>query len=112
MDGISNPAISGFSTPLPGQAVVAPGIILVGERGDGTRRPSWAKDGSFLAFRQLQQRVPEFNKFLRDNAPTEPNLSVDQNAELLGARMMGRWKSVSIGLSFSRALIYQGVVLL
>ncbi|KIK63490.1 hypothetical protein GYMLUDRAFT_41170 [Collybiopsis luxurians FD-317 M1] len=93
MDGISNPAIDGFSTPLPGQAVVAPGIILVGEQGDGTTRPSWAIDGSFLAFRQLEQRVPEFNKFLIDNALSEPNLTVDQNTELLGARMMGRWKS-------------------
>ncbi|KIK63491.1 hypothetical protein GYMLUDRAFT_241961 [Collybiopsis luxurians FD-317 M1] len=93
MDGISNPAVSGFSTPLPGQAVVAPGIILAGEQGDGTSRPSWATDGSFLAFRQLKQRVPEFNKFLLDNALSEPNLTVAQNAELLGARMMGRWKS-------------------
>ncbi|KIK63492.1 hypothetical protein GYMLUDRAFT_241962 [Collybiopsis luxurians FD-317 M1] len=93
MDGISNPAISGFSTPLPGQAVIQPGIILVGEQGDTTKRPSWAKDGSFLAFRQLQQRVPEFNKFLNDNALSEPNLTAAQNAELLGARMMGRWKS-------------------
>ncbi|KIK54200.1 hypothetical protein GYMLUDRAFT_1024286 [Collybiopsis luxurians FD-317 M1] len=93
MDGISNPAIAGFSTQLPGQALVAPGIILVGEGGDGTARPSWATDGSFLAFRQLEQRVPEFTKFLIDNALSEPNLTADQNAELLGARMMGRWKS-------------------
>ncbi|KAF5375779.1 hypothetical protein D9757_008977 [Collybiopsis confluens] len=98
MDGISNPAVDGFSTPLPGQAVVAPGIILLGEQGDSTTRPSWAKDGSFLAFRQLKQRVPEFNKFLLDNALVEPTSSssvssIQNGSELLGARMMGRWKS-------------------
>ena len=106
MDGISNPAVSGFSTPLPGQAVVAPGIILTGEQGDGTNRPSWATDGSFLAFRQLEQRVPEFNKFLLDNALSEPNLNVSQNAELLGARMMGRWKSVSIYINRLSLLLH------
>lgn len=95
MDGISNPAVTGFSTPLPGQQVLDPGLFLLGESGDLVSRPSWAKDGSFLAFRQLQQRVPEFNAFLVDNALSNPNLTADQNAELLGARMMGRWKSVS-----------------
>ncbi|KAF5375784.1 hypothetical protein D9757_008981 [Collybiopsis confluens] len=102
MDGISNPTISGFAAPAlpgtivhPGQAVVAPGIILVGEQGDPSlsSRPAWALDGSFLAFRQLQQRVPEFNKYLLDNALSEPNFTVQENADLLGARMMGRWKS-------------------
>ncbi|KAJ3798574.1 fungal peroxidase [Lentinula aff. detonsa] len=93
MDGISNPAVTGFSTPLPGQQVIDPGLFLLGETGDTVTRPTWAKDGSFLAFRQLQQRVPEFNKFLVDNALSNPNLTADQNAELLGARMMGRWKS-------------------
>ncbi|KAJ4475852.1 fungal peroxidase [Lentinula lateritia] len=93
MDGISNPAVTGFSTPLPGQQVLDPGLFLLGESGDLVSRPSWAQDGSFLAFRQLQQRVPEFNAFLVDNALSNPNLTADQNAELLGARMMGRWKS-------------------
>ncbi|KAJ4470803.1 fungal peroxidase [Lentinula aciculospora] len=94
MDGISNPAITGFSTPLPGQQVLDLGLFLLGESGDPVvSRPAWTKDGSFMAFRQLQQRVPEFNKFLVDNALSNPNLTADQNAELLGARMMGRWKS-------------------
>ncbi|KAF5375741.1 hypothetical protein D9757_008983 [Collybiopsis confluens] len=93
MDGISNPAVTGFSTPHPGQTVVPPGIILLGQRGDSKGRPSWARDGSFLVFRQLQQRVPEFNSFLLNNAPSQPNMTLQQNADLLGARMMGRWKS-------------------
>ncbi|KAJ7113133.1 fungal peroxidase [Mycena epipterygia] len=94
LDGISNPAVSGFQTPLPGQAVVPPGEILVGETGDSvTTRPAWAKDGSFLAFRQLKQLVPEFNKFLTDNPIRAPTLTSQQGSDLLGARMVGRWKS-------------------
>ncbi|KAJ7723416.1 fungal peroxidase [Mycena metata] len=95
-DGISNPAVSGYdSNPVAGQAVVPTGEILVGEEGDSflSSRPAWAKDGSFLVFRQLKQIVPEFNKFLLDNPIHIPALTPEQGSELLGARMIGRWKS-------------------
>jgi deferrochelatase/peroxidase EfeB len=95
LDGISNPTITGFQDPKPGQAVVPAGGILVGLPGDNVTRPAWAKDGSFLVFRQLKQLVPEFNKFLADNPIVEPGLSKQQGSDLLGARMVGRWKSVS-----------------
>ncbi|KAF7348508.1 DyP-type peroxidase [Mycena venus] len=80
LDGISNPAVSGFTTnPMPGQSVISAGSILVGETGDTvTTRPAWAKDGSFLVFRQLQQLVPEFNKFLTDNPIIEDGLTAEQ----------------------------------
>lgn len=45
-------------------------------------------------FRQLKQLVPEFNKFLTDNPIVMPNLTLQQGSDLLGARMVGRWKSV------------------
>ncbi|KAJ7243455.1 fungal peroxidase [Mycena rebaudengoi] len=95
LDGISNPAVQGFSTPLPGQSVVSTGSILVGEEGDNLidSRPAWAKDGSFLVFRQLKQLVPEFNKFLTDNPIRIRGLTPKQGSDLLGARMVGRWKS-------------------
>ncbi|KAI3604428.1 fungal peroxidase [Moniliophthora roreri] len=96
MDGISQPAIKGFvQAPLPGQAQVDPGVIITAETGDANAasRPAWTKGGSFLAFRQLKQRVPEFNKFLIDNALSVPGLTQQENADLLGARMIGRWKS-------------------
>lgn len=96
LDGISNPGVTGFTTsPFPGQSVIAPGIILTGEDGDTVTRPSWAKDGSFLAFRKLQQLVPEYKKFLLDNAVQDEarNLSVQEGADLLGARIIGRWPS-------------------
>lgn len=69
-------------------------VILVGRKGDTiTNRPSWALDGSFLAFRYLQQLVPEFNHFLTLNAPNVNDPSVTNTADLLGARLTGRWKS-------------------
>ncbi|KIJ46058.1 hypothetical protein M422DRAFT_29451 [Sphaerobolus stellatus SS14] len=94
LDGISQPAVTGFNTPLPGQELVAPGVILVGEDSDPVAtRPTWAKDGSFLAFRQLSQKVPEFEKFLTDNPIIEDGLTPAQGSALLGARLVGRWKS-------------------
>lgn len=96
MDGISQPAINGFTTsPLPGQLPMDAGHFLLLEQSDGLTRPAWSKDGSFLAFRQLQQLVPEFNQFLVDKSLNVPGLTPD----LLGARMVGRWKSVSRLLS-------------
>lgn len=100
LDGIGQPAVAGFNlVPAPGQQVVSPGVILTGEPGDSRlgSRPKWAKDGSFLVFRQLKQLVPEFNKFLLDNAPpaptASPSMTLAERAELLGARIVGRWKS-------------------
>ena len=70
-DGISNPALDGLSVGNPGDDTVDPGVVLLGRPGDnqpGTttpvQRPSWAKDGTFLAFRLLNQLVPEFNKYV------------------------------------------------
>ena len=76
---------------LRGQQVVPPGVILLGQEGDDIRRPQWARNGSILAFRHLSQLVPEFNAFLEKNAI--PGLPLQEGAELLGARLMGRWKS-------------------
>jgi len=89
MDGISQPAITGFTgNPTPGQIFITPGNILLGETGDIITRPSWALDGSFLAFRQLKQLVPEFSKFLTDNPIIEPGLTLQQGSDLMGARML------------------------
>jgi deferrochelatase/peroxidase EfeB len=106
-DGLSQPAIQDVDTkPVSGQETVPQGIALLGRPGDdgvvgspsgpGTTRPSWALDGSFLVFRYLKQLVPEFNAFLEANAiPVDlPIADGDPTgAELLGARLVGRWKS-------------------
>lgn len=101
-DGISQPAVRGVDAKAhKGQEFVHQGITLVGREGDieidgitpkgPIARPSWALDGSFLAFRYLFQLVPEFHTFLKRNPipGIEPNLG----SELLGARFMGRWMS-------------------
>ncbi|KAG8702638.1 hypothetical protein FRC09_004628 [Ceratobasidium sp. 395] len=92
-DGISNPAVKGVGTPLPGQRIIPPGIILAGKTGDVVKRPDWAVEGSFLAFRQLNQLVPEFDDFLDKNPIVLPGLDRKAGSELLGARLVGRWKS-------------------
>ncbi|KIP02827.1 DyP-type peroxidase [Phlebiopsis gigantea 11061_1 CR5-6] len=99
LDGISQPAIGGWTTnTLPGQAIVPNGVILARRLGDTATRPSWALDGTFMAFRWFQQLVPEFNKWTLDNAVQPPplagvTLNAQDAADFLGARMFGRWKS-------------------
>ncbi|MCU5132282.1 Dyp-type peroxidase [Bacillus cereus] len=50
--------------------------------------PGWARNGSYLVFRRLQQDVAAFNKFV-ENMSTEAGMKSD----LLGAKLIGRWKS-------------------
>jgi len=96
LDGISNPAVSGFATHTqPGQVLIPPGRILTGRDDDTKERPKWALDGSFLVFRKLQQLVPEWNKYVVANALQNPEgtLTFPQGAALFGARLVGRWQS-------------------
>ncbi|PIL28565.1 hypothetical protein GSI_08606 [Ganoderma sinense ZZ0214-1] len=98
-DGISQPAVKDFDTkPNPGQETVRQGVILCGREGDVDaneesekpfNRPACALDGSFLALRYLFQLVPEFNNFLKASSDPTKGLTAD----LLGARLVGRWKS-------------------
>ena len=48
----------------------------------------WMRNGSYMVFRRLEQKVPEFRRFVREQAA---RLGMDP--ELLAARMVGRWKS-------------------
>ncbi|KAG6902138.1 hypothetical protein C0995_003895 [Termitomyces sp. Mi166 len=98
LDGISNPSVIGFDkNPNPGPKPVRAGVLVTGHDGDlgsvNTPRPAWAVDGSYLTFRYLFQQVPEFNKFLADNPIPLPGLTPKEGSELLGARLVGRWKS-------------------
>ncbi|KAI5119113.1 hypothetical protein M0805_007860 [Coniferiporia weirii] len=99
LDGISSPAIDALTGHLPGQIVVPPGVLVCGTQGDvdasgaQVQRPAWAKNGSFLAYRQLSQLVPELNKFVTDNPLNFPAIPAEQGSALLGARLFGRWKS-------------------
>ncbi|KAJ5465628.1 Dyp-type peroxidase [Penicillium desertorum] len=96
-DGISQPIIEGWDEKQPvGKEPKAtkPGMIVCGYEGDKMNQPSWAKDGSFLAFRDLQQLVPEFEEFMEENAKHAPfTQDHPKPAEKLAAYLMGRWKN-------------------
>ena len=95
LDGVSEPAVEGIVSPLPGQQLIPPGVLLMGQPGDirANQRPSWAINGSILVYRHLDQLVPEFNAFKLKHHLFPLDLPVEEGAELLGARMVGRWKS-------------------
>lgn len=103
LDGISQPTLDGLTEfePFPNgekTPTIAQGVTLVGRPGDNvTNRPTWALDGSFLSFRYLFQLVPEFNSFLKANPI--PDMPAAEGSELLGARLVGRWRSGSSLLS-------------
>jgi deferrochelatase/peroxidase EfeB len=88
-DGVSQPGIRGLTRPsrpsgapdqgLPGQDLLWPGEFILGYPGQDprdARKPGpiaplpapWAKNGSYMVFRRLEQRVPEFNAFVKAQA--------------------------------------------
>ena len=106
-DGISQPGIRGLtrrstSNPdqgLPGQDLLWPGEFVFGYPGQDPSDPvrqgpppymaaPWLRNGSYMVFRRLEQKVPEFRRFVADHAA-----GLGMEPDLLGARMFGRWKS-------------------
>jgi Dyp-type peroxidase family len=109
LDGVSQPGVRGLtprSDPirrpdqgLPGQDLIWPGEFVFGYSGQHWEDPikegpqpematPWLRNGSYMVFRRLEQKVPEFRRFIADQGA---RLGMDR--ELLGARMVGRWKS-------------------
>lgn len=102
----------GLIKPQPGQQEADPGVIIMGYEGDPLRseRPAWARDGSVMVFRKLEQDVKGWNDHLKKNtkfwdkftsAPDKPkDLTEDEKIAFLGAAFVGRWKSVGYSHSF------------
>ncbi len=114
-DGLSQPAIAGVgSPPAPGDGPVAPGEFVLGYENEyeatplspsvaaaddpagllpplpGGRR-DFGRNGTYLVFRKLAQDVGAFRSYLR-RATERPDGSADPAAaELLAARIVGRW---------------------
>src|SRR3984957_14548188 len=94
-DGISHPAIEGAGIPgtNPHEAPLKPGEFVLGyldEMGGVPPIPKpdvLGRNGSYVAFRKLHQRVAAFRQFLKANS------SGPEDEELLAAKMMGRWRS-------------------
>ncbi|KAJ5929679.1 Dyp-type peroxidase [Penicillium verhagenii] len=95
-DGLSQPQIQGLDPEPSGKEpkAVDSGMIFCGHEGDEMGQPKWALDGSFLVFRDLQQLVPEFDKFMEENAHKAPFTKDAANPkEKLAAYLMGRWRN-------------------
>jgi Dyp-type peroxidase family len=109
LDGVSQPGVRGLTTVgeawrspdqwLPGQNLIWPGEFVFGYPGQHPEDPHepgppphmaapWMRNGSYMVFRRLEQKVPEFWRFVREQA-----VRLGTDPELLAARMVGRWKS-------------------
>jgi Dyp-type peroxidase family len=108
-DGISQPGIRGLTTLSwsegsgesgSRQDVVAGGEFVLGYQREWsseqdppdnplTPRPDWTENGSYVVFRRLRQDVKGFRDFLATEAAKYNGMSVD----LLGAKLVGRYRS-------------------
>jgi Dyp-type peroxidase family len=108
-DGVSQPGIRGLtprSNPtaepdqgLPGQDLIWPGQFVFGYSAQDPNDPikptpppttpaPWLNNGAYMVFRRLEQRVPEFSRFVVQQAA-----ALGMDSELLASRIVGRWRS-------------------
>jgi Dyp-type peroxidase family len=120
-DGVSQPAVRGLIAPgepldpttgpdpdqaEPGRDLLWPGEFVFGYSGqDGNaddlteEGPSpepdtdFTRNGAFLVFRRLAQEVPEFDLSVKQAAASLDPTGVEPSADLMGAQLVGRWKS-------------------
>jgi len=93
-DGISHPAIEGSGIPgsNPKEKPLKAGEFVLGYADEfgGVQRTEpevLGRNGTYVVFRKLHQRVAEFRRYLKSNSQTH------DDEELLAAKMMGRWRS-------------------
>jgi Dyp-type peroxidase family len=93
-DGISHPAIEGSGIPgtNPREVPLKAGEFVIGYTDElgGVQKTTpeiLGRNGTYIVFRKLHQRVADFRKFLKTSSS-----NVDDE-ELLAAKMMGRWPS-------------------
>jgi len=93
-DGISHPAIegSGIAGTNPQERPLRAGEFVLGYTDElggvqKTEPEILGRNGTYVVFRKLHQRVAAFRQYLKTNAS-----DVDDE-ELLAAKMMGRWRS-------------------
>ena len=94
-DGIGQPSVegSGREPSNPSERPLKAGEIILGypdETGDLPPMPTpdeLGRNGTYVVFRKLHTRVAAYRRFLRDRASSRAD------AELLGAKMVGRWQS-------------------
>jgi Dyp-type peroxidase family len=94
-DRLTQPVIEGTDEkPTPGSgAALKPGEFILGypdEDGPPANLPQpeiLSRNGSYMAYRRLEEHVGRFRDFLRENGSTA------DEQELVAAKLMGRWRS-------------------
>jgi Dyp-type peroxidase family len=94
-DGISHPAVEGSGIPgaTPAEPPLKAGEFVLGYRDEMGGFPPMprpevlGRNGTYIVFRKLHQRVAAFRRYLKENCSTPAE------EELLAAKMMGRWRS-------------------
>ena len=94
-DRLSQPVIEGSGEePTPGSgAALKAGEFILGypdEDGPPAHLPQpeiLSRNGTYMAYRRLQEHVGRFRDFLADNGATP------EERELVAAKLMGRWRS-------------------
>ncbi len=94
-DGIGQPAVEGSGIPGsdPREQPLKAGEFILGYPDEtGSLPPMPAPDalgrnGTYIVFRKLHTRVAAYRRYLREKASSR------EEAELLGAKMVGRWPS-------------------
>jgi Dyp-type peroxidase family len=94
-DRLSQPVVEGTGDePTPGSgAPLKPGEFILGypdEIGAVSTEPQpaeLARNGTYMAYRRLEEHVGKFRDFLSANGKTR------EEQELLAAKLMGRWRS-------------------
>src|SRR5215467_489266 len=94
-DRLSQPVIEGTGdVPTPGSgAALKAGEFILGYPHADVHPPQQpppeilSKNGSYLAYRRLQEHVGAFRDFLKQNGETP------EEQELIAAKLMGRWRS-------------------
>jgi Dyp-type peroxidase family len=94
-DRLSQPVMEGTGeVPTPGSGgPLKPGEFILGypdEDGPPANLPQpeiLSRNGSYMAYRRLQEHVGKFRDFLREHGKTP------EEQELIAAKLMGRWRS-------------------
>ena len=94
-DGIGHPAIEGSGIPgtNPNERPLKPGEFVLGYPDEMSEAPSipqpeiLGRNGTYVVFRKLHQRVAAFRQYLKANSSSR------EEEEWLAAKMMGRWRS-------------------
>ncbi len=94
-DRLSQPVLEGTDeVPAPGSGPpLKPGEFILGypdEDGPPANLPQpeiLSRNGSYMAYRRLEEHVGKFRDFLREHGKTP------EEQELIAAKLMGRWRS-------------------